>query len=216
MKSKLNTGCFAVALVIGSGLVNPALGADGISRISGPSTGGPAYVSPDLGGGCTIGIEIEHTLQMPPLLMFFRKTPECDRQFPGKAQVATNISELLAAAVRDGQDLHQIKTVNPTAILQRDWVQNYIDCYAGVNDEADASNAAARLKGCDIASELSASFAVYGVAIRFESGEKAFGFDCEKLDDYAEYFDPAWLKKYQGRHCKLNVPTTWWFKASPL
>lgn len=213
MNSKLCAGCFAVVLTLALEVANAALGADGVTRISGPEAGGPAYISPDLGGGCTIGIEIERPTKLPPLLMFFRKTPECDRHFPSKAEISTKVRSLLAAAVQDGQDLRLIATVNPTAILQRDWIQNYIDCYMETNSGAGTANDEARLRKCDVAPELSAPLAERGVAIRFESGEKAFGFDCEKADSYGDYLDPAWLAKYRGRRCKLNVPTTWWFKA---
>jgi hypothetical protein len=192
----------------------PAQGADGVSRIPGPTAGGAAYVSADLGGGCTIGIEFERAAT-GPALVFFRKTPECDRQFPGKMPVAAATRDLLTAAQHDGQDIRGIARVDPTAILQRDWVQNFIDCYAGTDVEVDTPLAAVRLKDCDIAPELSGPFSEIGVTLRFENGQEPFGFDCEKLDGYKDYLDRAWLEKYRNRHCKLNIPTNWWFNASP-
>ena len=216
MKSRRHGAYFALALL--SGTISPALCADGVSRISGPITSGPAYVGPDLGGGCDIGFEIEQDVQTRPLLMFFRKDPECDRRFPSMAQVVATVGALLDAASQDGQDLRKIRTVNPTAIIQKEWVQNLVDCTVGPNDGAASSAAAvdARLESCDVAPELKALFAAHGLAIRFASGEKAFTFDCGKLEDYKHYFDPAWLAKYQGRHCDASVATEWWFKASPL
>lgn len=192
----------------------PALGASGVSRIPGPTTGGPAYVSSDIGSGCTVGIEFERATTAPALV-FFRKTPECDRQFPGPAPIAAIARALLSAAMQDGQDIRRVVHVDPTAILQRDWIQNFIDCYAGTDVEVDSPAAAARLKDCNIAPELSGPFAEIGVTLRFDTGREPFGFDCEKLNSYADYLDRAWLEKYRNRHCKLNIPTHWWFKASP-
>lgn len=176
----------------------------------------------DLGGGCTPSIEVHDKSgpSGPPYLMF--RSSRCRNSYPAMATVMTATDALLKAAVRDGHNLRIMQTVMP--IMRPEWVQNYIDCYVGVNGlenrRWDNPRLDTALRQCDVTPDLNAVFAKYGFKIRFNSGEKAWWFDCRNPERYTNssgwHLDEGWLAKYRGHRCGLNVPTMWWFKVVPL
>jgi len=209
---------FAAAGVLQAAIADVASGKIAISRDSGMSV----YTSTDLGGGCTMNMAVGESSTLNSGYLAFGEALKCDGARPTSATELVVVDALLAAAVADGRDLRATKTVQP--LKRTAWVQNYINCYTAANgidnrkwtSKTDFYDA---LGGCDITPELNTIFAKYGFVIRLSGSEKAWQFDCRKIGRKNGFgvsdFDPAWLAKYRGHRCALNVGTIWWFKAIP-